>query len=47
MVSFELSKEMKKDVFPLVKNMGQKKHSESPCGIKPQTFGFLDPMLYH
>ena len=30
MVSFELGKEMEKDVFPLVKNMGQRKNSESP-----------------
>ena len=30
MVSFELSKEMEKDVFPLVKNMGQRKNSEFP-----------------
>ena len=28
------------DVFHLVTSMGQRKNSESPWGIKPQTFGF-------
>ena len=30
MVSFELGKEIKKDVFYLVKSVGQRKNSESP-----------------
>ena len=39
MVSFELDKEIKKDVLCLVANLGQRKSSESPRGIKPQNFG--------
>ena len=30
MVSFELGKEIEKDVFRLVTSMGQRKNSESP-----------------
>ena len=45
MVSFELGKEIEKDVFRLVKSVGQRKDSECPCGIEPQTFGFRAPML--
>ena len=47
MVSFELGKEIEKDVFRLVTSVGQRKNSESPGGIEPQTFGFRAPMLYH
>ena len=46
MVSFELSKEIEKDVFCLVMSIGQRKNFESLWGIKPQTFGFCTPMLY-
>ena len=42
---FELGKEIEKDVFRLVKSVGQRKDSECPCGIEPQTFGFRAPML--
>ena len=31
--------ELKKDVFGLVTSVGQRKNSESPWGIEPQTFG--------
>ena len=47
MVSFELGKEIEKDVFRLVTNVGQRINSESAWGIKPQTFRFRAPMLYH
>ena len=30
-----------------VTSVGQRKDSESPWGIEPQTFGFRAPMLYH
>ena len=40
MVSFELSKEIEKDVFCLVTSVEQRKKSESPWGIERQTFGF-------
>ena len=46
MVSFELGKEIKKDVFCLVTSLGQR-NSGSPWGIKPQNFGFCSLMLYH
>ena len=36
-VSFELGKGTEKHVFRLVTSVGQRKISESPCGIKPQT----------
>ena len=39
-VSFELGKEIEKDVFLLVTNEGKRKTSESPWEIEPQTFGF-------
>ena len=32
--------EVEKDVFRLVTSVRQRKNSESPCGIEPQTFGF-------
>ena len=48
MVSFELGKEIKKDVFFVLSQAWDKrKNSESPWGIKLQTFGFRAPMLYH
>ena len=40
LVSFELGKEIEKDVFLLVTNEGKRITSESPWGIEPQTFGF-------
>ena len=36
-----LCKEIEKDGFCLVMSVGQRKNSESPGGIAPQTFGFL------
>ena len=47
MVSFELGKEIEKYVFRLVTNVKERKNSESPWGIEPQTFGFRAHMLYH
>ena len=32
-------------IFGLVTSMGQRKNSEFPWGIEPQTFGFHAPML--
>ena len=40
LVSFELGKEIEKDVFLFVTSVGKRKTSESPRGIEPQTFGF-------
>ena len=40
MVSFELGKEIERDVFRLVTSVGQRKNSKFPWGIEP-------PMLYH
>ena len=37
MVSFELGKEIEEDVFRLVTSMGQRKNSEYPRGIEPQS----------
>ena len=42
MVSFELSKEIEKDVFLLVTSEGKRITSEFPWGIEPQAFGFCD-----
>ena len=36
-----------KRFFRLVTSVGQRKNSESPRGIEPQTFRFRAPMLYH
>ena len=47
MVSFKPGKDMKKDVFRLVTSVGQRKNSESPQRIEPQTFGFRALMLDH
>ena len=47
MVSFGLRKEIEKDFFCLVTSVGQRKNSESPWGIEPQTFRFHALMLYH
>ena len=38
---------LEKDVFRLVTSVGQRKNSESPWRIKPQTFRFRAQMLYH
>ena len=45
MVTFELGKEIKKDIFR--HELGTKKKSEFPIGIEPQTFGSRAPMFYH
>ena len=37
----------RKMYFWLVTSVKQKKNSESPWGIKPQTFGFHNLMLFH
>ena len=47
MESFELGKELEKDVFRLVTRVRHIKYSKSPWGIEPQTFGFCAPMLYY
>ena len=47
MASFELGKEKEKDFFRHFTSMGERKNSESPWGIKPQTFGFRARMPYH
>ena len=47
MVSFEVGKEIEKDIFRLVTWVGQRKNSESLWGVEPQTFGFRATMLYH
>ena len=44
MVSFELDKEIEKDVLRLVKSVGQRKNSESPRGIQPQTVSISPPV---
>ena len=36
MVTFEVGKEIEKDIFRLVTSVGQRKNSESPRGIEPQ-----------
>ena len=39
--------ELEKDVvFCLVMSVEQRKNSESPCGIKPQTFRFRTSVLW-
>ena len=38
---------LEKDVFYLITSVGQRKNSEFPWGIQPQTFGFHASMLYH
>ena len=43
---FELIEETGKDVFGLFTSVGQRKNSESPQRIEPQTFRFLAPKLY-
>ena len=47
MASFELGKEIEKDVFRHFTSVGERKNSESPWGIEPKTFGFRARMLYH
>ena len=44
MVSFELGKETERDAFRLVKSVGQRKDSESPRGIQPQTVSIPPPV---
>ena len=39
MVSLELGKEIEKDVLRIVTSIGQRKNSEFPRGVEPQTFG--------
>ena len=46
MVSLELGKEIEKDVLRIVTSIGQRKNSEFPGGVEPQTFVFHTPMLY-
>ena len=46
MVSLELGKEIEKDVLRIVTSIGQRKNSEFPRGVEPQTFVFHTPMLY-
>ena len=38
---------LRKIFVRLVTSVGQRKNSESPWGIEPQTFGYRAPMLYH
>ena len=47
MVSCELGKDIKEDVFRFVTSDGRRKKSDSSRGIEPQTVGFRAPMLYH
>ena len=44
MVSFELGKEIERDVLRLVKSVGHRKNSESPRGIQPQTVSIPPPV---
>ena len=44
--SFELCKEIERDVLCLVMSVGQRKNSESPWEIEPQIFGFHTCILY-
>ena len=44
---FELGTEIEKDVFRLVKSVGQRKDFKCPRGIEPQPFRFRDPMLQY
>ena len=37
----------RKIFFHFVTSVEQRKNSESPRGIEPQTFGFPGPLLYH
>ena len=45
MVSFELGKEIERDVLRLVKSVGHRKNSESPRGIQPQTVSIPPPVI--
>ena len=47
MVSLEFCKEIEKYTFHLGTSVGQRKHSESPGGIEPQTYRFRTLMLSH
>ena len=44
-VLVKIDKNLEKDVFRLITIVGQRKNSESPRGIEPQTFGFRAPIL--
>ena len=47
MVSFELGREIEKDVFSSCHERGTMKKFWVPWGIEPQIFAFRAPMLYH
>ena len=44
--NYDKRENKEKRFFRLVTIVGQRKNSESPRGIEPQTFGFRSPMLY-
>ena len=44
--NYDKRENKEKHFFRLVTSVGQRKNSESPRGIEPQTFGFRSPMLY-
>ena len=44
--NYDKRENKEKRFFRLVTSVGQRKNSESPRGIEPQTFGFRSPMLY-
>ena len=44
--NYDKREKKEKRFFRLVTSVGQRKNSESPRGIEPQTFGFRSPMLY-
>ena len=45
--NYDKRENKEKRFFRLITSVGQRKNSESPRGIEPQTFGFRAPMLYH
>ena len=44
--NYDKRENKEKRFFRHVTSVGQRKNSESPRGIEPQTFGFRSPMLY-
>ena len=44
--NYDKRENKEKRFFRLVTSVGQRKNSESPRGIEPQSFGFRSPMLY-
>ena len=44
--NYDKRENKEKRFFRLVTSVGQRKNSESPRGIEPQTFGFRSPMLH-